>query len=56
MKAIRYGLWAATLIVVAWLVALVSVVVAGKGIDKIRVTVDEPGRDLLHPSVAEVLT
>lgn len=44
MKAVKYGLWAATLVVVAWVTALVSAVVAGKGIDKARIVVDEDGQ------------
>lgn len=36
----RYGLWAATLVVVAWATALMSALVGGKGIDKVRVPVD----------------
>jgi hypothetical protein len=36
MKAVKYGLWAATLIAVYWAILLVSAVVGGKSIDKLR--------------------
>lgn len=31
MKAVKYTLWAATLVVVGWAISLISAVVAGKG-------------------------
>lgn len=31
MKAIKYALWAATLVVAGWAISLASAVVAGKG-------------------------
>lgn len=40
MRALKYFLWAATLVVVAWVVTLVSALVAGKSIDKISIVVD----------------
>lgn len=39
MKAIKYGLWAATLVAVYWTICLVSAVVGGKGVDKLRAPV-----------------
>jgi hypothetical protein len=36
----RYGLWTATLLTLWWITALVSALVGGKGLDKMRVPVD----------------
>jgi hypothetical protein len=40
MKAVKYTLWAATLVVIGWALTLISCVVGSKGLDKIRVPVD----------------
>lgn len=40
MRALKYFLWAATLVIFAWAITLISAVVANKGIDKISIVVD----------------
>lgn len=36
MKAWRYTLWSVTLVIITWAICLISAVVGGKGVDKMR--------------------